>query len=46
MTVTANGYKLGLTSTTGGFQLLSVIAVDPESQFKDYSTLIKLADGK
>ena len=46
MTVTANGYKLGLTSTTGGFQLLSVLAVDPESQFKDYSTLIKLANGK
>ena len=46
MTTTTNGYKLGLTSTSGGFQLLSVLAIDPESQFKDYSTIVKLANGK
>ena len=46
MTTTTNGYKLGLTSTSGGFHLLSVLAIDPESQFKDYSTIVKLANGK
>lgn len=46
MTTTANGYKLGATSTSGSFKLLSVIAVDPESTFTDAATRVKLANGK
>jgi hypothetical protein len=44
---TAQSYKLGATSTSGSFKLLSVIGIDnPESQFNDMSVRVKLANGK
>ena len=43
---TANGYKLGATSTTGSFKLLSVLLIpDPESQFHDHTDRVKLGNG-
>jgi hypothetical protein len=43
---TAQSYKLGATSTTGSFKLLSVLnIVDPESQFTDNSTRVTLQNG-
>lgn len=45
MTTTASSYKIGSGTTTGNFFLLSTVAIEPESQFKEGATSVKLADG-
>ena len=43
---TAQSYKLGATSTSGSFKLLSIQSIpDPESQFKDTSSRVQLQSG-
>ena len=43
---TAQSYKLGATSTSGSFKLLSVLLIpNPESQFHDSAERVRLGNG-